>query len=135
MHVNCYLSQEGRFSYGILILKSEHWSLIKRPTASTKVMYRPQMLNLLMVSPRIPSAETFEHVMKEKATPYCYIHACNRNASLNSRGVSSDITTAIGPVKPPQPLISDELISWNDHQLKSARFNTRSALTESTCKY
>jgi hypothetical protein len=33
-----YLSQEGRFSYGILILKSEHWSLMKRPTASTKVM-------------------------------------------------------------------------------------------------
>ena len=33
-----YLSQDGRFSKGILILRSEHCSLMKRPTASTKVM-------------------------------------------------------------------------------------------------
>lgn len=33
-----YLSHVGRFSYGILIRKSEHCSLINLPTASTNVM-------------------------------------------------------------------------------------------------
>jgi hypothetical protein len=52
-----YLSQDGRFSYGILILKSEHCSLINLATAKTKVMYKLHMLNLLSVSPIMPSEQ------------------------------------------------------------------------------
>ena len=56
-----YLSQDGRFSYGILILKSEHCSLINLATAKTKVMYKLHMLNLLSVSPIIPSEQKKMH--------------------------------------------------------------------------
>lgn len=49
-------------------------------------------------------------------------------------GVSSDIIMAIGPLKPPHPLASDELMSWKDHHWYLARFITRSPLTEISCK-
>lgn len=50
-----HLSQAGKFSKGILIRVSEHCSLMKRPTANTNVMYKLMILNLLSVSPIIPS--------------------------------------------------------------------------------
>lgn len=68
-----YLSQDGRFSYGILILKSEHCSLINLATARTKVMYKLHMLNLLSVSPIIPSGQKnkryINYQTKIEATP------------------------------------------------------------------
>lgn len=50
------------------------------------------------------------------------------------RGVSSDTIMAIGPLNPPQPFTSSELISWKDHQSETPRFKMISALTPFACK-
>lgn len=88
-----HLSQAGKFSYGIRMRMSAHCNRMNLPTANTNVMYKLQMLNLLIVSPRRPSAHEQSSINDMQVTIISPTsHTVSTCAIITSKGVHTRLS-------------------------------------------